>query len=608
MRGLVLLFLAFTVCLAVNRDFLDVNDVQLQDNTFLEFMKGFLEGINEKGDINKLMACIKSGEAIINKIIEALNILKKITLENLIKGITMLIEAITELMNALKPCMEGFDQLKKLFNAITHANIKAIAMRILMHPAEFLGDVTKGIECFAKKDFHCLGKCVGDLMRIMFLSRRASNPIQDFVDGFLKGIREEKGIEDLLKCMKNADQILEKIKTALALIKKFTLESLLQGLSMLFESIFDLEEMLRPCLGEFTQFKKLIIAIADADIEDIITKIMQNPMQFIADISDCIDALTKREYLRAGKDIGDVLYRLFLVEMTTPKIDVFQFVKGFLEGINEKGDINELLKCVKDLEHIITKIIEAINYIKKMDITNLIKGITLLFEAITELLNIFKPCSEGFEQIKKLIQALSHIDIMKIIFKILANPGPYIQDVTDAIDAFQKNDGYRAGKDIGDVLYRLFLASFSDKITFEEFVKIMEGFLKGINQSGNFKDITECLKKVPLIVEMVIEVIDIMKTLDWTDMSKLLELVFKLIADYNEILVAIKDCSTTPEEIEKILEKIKNISIDSIQAKLIANAWHLIIAINGAVENLKEGHYADFGYKVGDIFYVLIIE
>ena len=595
--------------MAVNPDFLDVSDVQLQDNTFVEFLKGFLEGINEKGDINKLVQCIKGGEDIIKKIMAALDILKKINLENLIKGITMLLDAMKQLMDMMKPCMEGFEQLKKLVNAIAHVDIKKIALRILTHPTEFLAAVMKGIECFGKKDYHCLGKAVGDLMRIMFLSRRASvNPIQDFVDGFLKGIRETKSIDDLLKCMKNADQILEKIKTALLLIKKFTLESLLQGLSMLFEAIFDLEEMLRPCLAEFTQFKKLLEAIANADIDEIIMKIMQNPIQFIADIADCIDALGKGDYLRAGRDIGDVLYRLFLVEVATVQINVVDFLKGFLEGLNEKGDINELLKCVKDLEHIISKIIEAINYIKKMDIGNLMKGLTLLFEAITELLNVLKPCTQGFEQIKKLIEAFAHIDIMKIIFKILANPGPYIQDVTDAIDAFQKNDGHRAGKDIGDILYRLFLASFADKISFDDFVKIMEGFLKGINQAENFKDFAECLKKVPLIVEMVIEVIDIIKTLDWTDLNKMLELVFKLIADYNEILVAIKDCSTAPEEIEKILEKIKGISIESIKAKILANAWHLIISINGALEDLKAAHYADFGYKVGDIFYVLIIE
>jgi hypothetical protein len=263
---------------------------------------------------------------------------------------------------------------------------------------------------------------------------------------------------------------------------------------------------------------------------------------------------------------------------------------------------------VKDLEKIINKIIEAIGYIKKMDFTNLIKGLTLLFEAITEMLNALKPCMAGFEQLKKLVEAITHIDIVKLVFKILANPGPYIQDVTDAIDAFQKNDGHRAGKDIGDILYRLFLQSFRDKITLEEFVKIMEGFLKGINQAENFKDFEACLKKVPHIVETIIGTIEIIKNLDWTKLDELVKLVFTLIGDYNDILDAIKDCSSAPEEIKKIIEKIKTLTMDVLQKRILENAFYLILAIGGAVDDIKQAHYEDFGNRVGDILFVLVLK
>lgn len=118
------------------------------------------------------------------------------------------------------------------------------------------------------------------------------------------------------------------------------------------------------------------------------------------------------------------------------------------------------MKCAHGLENIIPKIIEAINLLKKLDfehMADIIKGLTLLFQAVTEFLQILQPCMKGFEQLKKLMEQLQHLDIMKIIMKILTNPAPIIQDVMDCIEAFQKENWEKAGWCIGDLLYRIFL-------------------------------------------------------------------------------------------------------------------------------------------------------
>eukprot|EP00831_Metopus_contortus_P067665 TRINITY_DN603_c0_g1_i11.p1 TRINITY_DN603_c0_g1~~TRINITY_DN603_c0_g1_i11.p1 ORF type:complete len:113 (-),score=37.12 TRINITY_DN603_c0_g1_i11:23-361(-) len=81
----------------------------------------------------------------------------------------------------------------------------------------------------------------------------------EFMEGFLKGIREVKSIEDLLKCMKHSEEIIEKIKKAISLIRKFSIESILEGFSMLFEALYQLEEMLMPCLEGFDQFKNCLL-------------------------------------------------------------------------------------------------------------------------------------------------------------------------------------------------------------------------------------------------------------------------------------------------------------------------------------------------------------
>ena len=432
--------------------------VKAQANPGFDFVKGFLEGIHETKKVEDLEKCLKDINQIIEKIKVALEYFMKMTFDDLVKGFKLLIEAIKDLEAMLKPCLEGFNQVKKLLEAITHADILKIIGKIIVNPGAFIHDIKDCIEAVKKLDMYTAGKDLGDILYRLFLTRATVEPLQAFLEGFLKGIHEVKSIDDLIKCIGEANKIIERIMAALELIKKFTIESLLQGLTLLFDSIFDLEEMLRPCLSEFTQFRKLIEAMMNSDINELIQKIIQNAFQFIADIIDCIQSFEKGDYVQAGKDLGDILYKLFLVE-ADKGIDVGAFLKGFLEGINEKGDVEHLLKCVKDLENIIVKIMQAVEYIKKGDFINLIKGITMLLEAVGELLNNIKPCADGFEQIKKLINAISHVNIKDLIFKILKDPGPYIAAVSAAIEAFKANDFHKAGYFIGQVLYNLFLTS-----------------------------------------------------------------------------------------------------------------------------------------------------
>ncbi len=430
------------------------------EDKLIALVRGLLEGINEHGDINKLMACLKGGEDIFDKIKQALEYFKKKDINNVTKGLEILFDAMRELLNMLRPCMDGFDQLKRLLDALMHPDIKKIVMRIITHPGEFFVDAAKALVCFLSADFHCVGKSIGDMLRFIFLSRMnepGPENIKEYIKGLLAGIHEAKSVDDLVKCMDEAQRLLEKMKAALEMMRTLKIESMLQGLSMLFEALFELEEMLHPCLEEYTQFRKLMEAMSNADIGEIISKILSNPLQFLADVLEAIRCFEHEKYELAGKYLGAVLYSLFLVQMNLKDLDPVEFIKGFLEGLNEKGDINELLKCVKNIEQIVNKIIEAIGYIKNGDVTNLIKGITLLLEAVTELLNVLMPCASGFEQIKKLVDAIAHVDIIKLVFKILANPGPIIQDVMDCIDAFNNGDFHRAGKDIGDILFRMFL-------------------------------------------------------------------------------------------------------------------------------------------------------
>ena len=149
---------------------LELQQSFLQNNS-LEFLKGFIEGVGAKENIEELLKCIEETESIFEKIKEALEHLKHLDIKELEKGFKMLLEAMKELFEMLKPCSESTSVIDKLLKAILSANIFKIVARIMANPVDFIRDVKQAIVCFAKNDYYCAGRNIGDIMRLVFFTR-----------------------------------------------------------------------------------------------------------------------------------------------------------------------------------------------------------------------------------------------------------------------------------------------------------------------------------------------------------------------------------------------------------------------------------------------------
>lgn len=282
-------------------------------------------------------------------------------------------------------------------------------------------------------------------------------PPEEFIRGFLEAIKEKKTVEDLKKCMTNMDPIFEKVRKALELFLKLTFPDILEGLKILKQAFDELKKMLDPCLKDFPQFQKLLKAIKEASLVNIAYKILWNAKTFIKDIQDAIEAFKKLDLYKAGKCIGDILEKVFLERMMSSTSNITLFIQGFLEGIHENKGIEELLKCLEKCEHIMEEIKQAFILLKKFTLEDILAGLSLLFEAFKELHELLEPCLGNFPQFKKLLIALVNVDISKVIAKIMADPFGFLSDIIDCYNSLMRGDYKKAGVDVGDFLYKLFL-------------------------------------------------------------------------------------------------------------------------------------------------------
>lgn len=144
------------------------------------------------------------------------------------------------------------------------------------------------------------------------------------------------------------------------------------------------------------------------------------------------------------------------------RFNAFEFLKGFLEGLNEKGDINKLVHCIRNVDDIAEKIVHALELIITGDIREIFEGVRLLVESVQEYINTIIPCAKGFHQIIRLFKKLHRLEIRVIFHKIIQNADFYRDLIEKCIDAFRKNEYKLAGKYLGQFLFKLLLCNLHE--------------------------------------------------------------------------------------------------------------------------------------------------
>jgi DNA-binding transcriptional regulator GbsR (MarR family) len=337
-----------------------------------------------------------------------------------------------------------------------------IALQIVTHPIEFAKAVKSGIECGLKKNYYCIGKAIGDILRIIFLSRteeEVGDPAQDFLKGFLEGLRVKEDIEKMMKCIKSFEHLIQKLTEAFKYLTKINLGDLMKGLKILFDAITQFLREIKPCAESSSIINKLIHLISNAHLMKIALKIITHPVEFIRDVESCIRCLTQKNFFCVGKSLGDILWIIFLSrteeEVGDPAHD---FLRGFLDGLQVGEDIQKMLKCVKNVETLLGRLQQAFEHLKTLKLEEIKKGLTILFGAVKEFLMQIKPCADSASVINKLIHLISNANIAKIALQILTHPIEFARAVQSGITCIMNRNFYCIGKAVGDILRIIFLS------------------------------------------------------------------------------------------------------------------------------------------------------
>jgi hypothetical protein len=303
----------FLVIAAVTASEIRVESFDFTDGpTAQDFVKGFLTGIGETKSIDDMLKCVHSVEVVIRKIYEALELIKKLTFDNIVKGVTQLLAAVKELSDAVKPCSTGYIVLEKLIAAVINANYEKVLQKILQNSFLFIGYISNVISCFKEDQYECVGKYFGMILKSLFLSDVFGRPTTeiealDFLRGFLEGLGGKFDDKNFEKCVKDFQEIITAIKTAFEAIIHGKISEIIKGITIIIQATKQLLNDIESCTKDVEVIKKLIQAIINFDLMKTAWKIVSHLVTVIEVITKTIPCFGSHDYYCIGKGFGSFL-------------------------------------------------------------------------------------------------------------------------------------------------------------------------------------------------------------------------------------------------------------------------------------------------------------
>lgn len=291
-----------------------------------------------------------------------------------------------------------------------------------------------------------------------------------------------------------------------------------------------------------------------------------------------------------------------------PVANVFDFVRGMVQSLNEGHKLDNLEKCLKDCDPLIDQYVEIWNLIVEFDPTRVLELIELVQKTYEDTKAYFKSCSGAPDEIKNFFEAFTKVNFFDVISKIIIENdlfAKYINDFKNATSAIE------AGIAIGHILYRFVLEEYlleAPAFDFTDFVKIIEGYFEVLVNKTVFKDLDACLKQFPEVYKDFLSAIKKLREMDISNPAKIIDAFISLFNAIVHLLNATKRCSHAPEVLEEMIEKFLNVSVSTLFRRIMNNFPKVLHYVSQTVNGLNDKNYTLAGRSLGNLVRILIYD
>ena len=453
------------------------------------FLKGFLKGIKDLDiDFTKISFCITNVAPIINKIEELA--LRIESIDDVILYMGTIYEDIVAVIAGAKDCLDIDWIYQELLLLTPDKLYEKLGMIIIFNFNEVRNAISKIIMAARADDYQELGYEIGYILSMVFDLSSVKDPreaILKFIEGYMVGFFQGIDVDypKIMACITNSmdplnyeilyNELVDAIKKLenIDILHLETIQKAIEGILLVVKTM---AADVKPCIESFPELQQYwdkILLINPFILAMQVTKnIILHGGQLFNDLKGIYTAYMASDWFNVGKDIGDFIYTLILKTLDNYRTinDDIEFIKGIFEGLKQDGeDVQDILQCIddsttiiKDIEDVIYEIKKSVDDLKNKKIEKLIGDFAALFSDIRDLFVQVEPCATANKDIMKIINIFKGLTAKKIaekvVMNLIKNAYQSYEDISKMVKDFENKQYNDAGKMLGDIIYRVFLA------------------------------------------------------------------------------------------------------------------------------------------------------
>ncbi len=291
-------------------------------------MRGFLLGLTvDEKHLDHLLSCLTDRKTLEVRFVETMDKIDKLDFTNLPLTAELFVElydVVTVSIVEIDLCAKDNEEYDRLFRKIYHLMqttiIKRLMLNFISNGQQTFKDIQDAIDNYLLGKYKQLGNDLGDLMHMVLIYRVSNEGMTldeyvKLVKGLLKGLNVNNDVEKVLKCVEKVPDVVAIIEMALETIKKFDIKNIgeiVQAFVKIFDAVKKLLSDLSVCAETVTELKAIIEKLSNLDVKKILTYVMGNFMQLIADVVGAKSAWEAKDFEAFGTHIGNIVYRVLL--------------------------------------------------------------------------------------------------------------------------------------------------------------------------------------------------------------------------------------------------------------------------------------------------------
>jgi exonuclease VII small subunit len=477
-------------------------NVGMNNQDVILFLNGLMTTLVQDDNLEAVEICVQDIDGLDVEIAQAVADFKTGHISDIISGAKLIGEVLAQAKGDEANCKDMENDWKRIdeWAAIfknPHDLLNVVLSHVIENKSHLSADISQIKADESSGNFKDLGATVGDFIvnvvgevpnapspfplkeLAKMVGSLTKNEVILFLNGLIDGLVHDDNLENVEKCVTDVEGMDTEIEEAIAEFKKGGVSNIIAGGKLIGQIVSQASADISQCEEMKDDWRRIttwaaIFKNPSQLVQTVFSNLIANRSGIMADIAELKSDETTKNWKDLGETVGDLATKAFGEVPTTPspvhqmivsmvgsltKSEVLLFLNGLVTGLVQDDNLENIEKCVTDVEGMDTEIEDALADFKKGGISDIIAGGKEVYKVISQAKADISQCEEmsaDWERLESWASIFEHpTQLIPTVFKnVLANRSGIEADISE-LKSDETSANYKDfGLTVADILVK----------------------------------------------------------------------------------------------------------------------------------------------------------